>query len=223
VNTSQTSALVAGSTGLIGTALMHRLNPSTFASVWLLGRREFSVSHPNQQIILTDFTHWPDFSAMNLRGATLFCALGTTLKKAGSSKAFVALDRDLVVNTAHWARDQGVRCCVVVSSMGANPQSRQLYLRTKGEAEQELIALGFDRLVIMRPSLLLGHREESRPGERIAMAVGAMLKPLLAGPLLKYRPVSADQVAAVMVTAGRNAGPAVDIWESDRISQYRSD
>lgn len=217
------TALVVGGTGLIGTALSRRLTSDRFDPVWLLTRQPKTDGPTNQHWVHTDFTTWPEASAMDLQGATLFCALGTTLRKAGSPQAFVALDRDLVVNTAHWARDLGVRTCVVVSSLGANPQSRQLYLRTKGEAEQELIALGFDRLVLMRPSLLLGNRDEFRLGEKLGAAVGAVLKPVLAGPLLKYRPVQADQVAAAMVSAALTPGPAIDIWESERISQHRSD
>lgn len=218
-----TTALVVGGTGLVGTALRLRLTPDRFDPVWLLTRRSQTKSQPNQHWVHTDFNTWPEASAMDLQGATLFCALGTTLKKAGSRGAFVALDRDLVVNTAHWARDLGVRRCLFVSSLGADPQSRQLYLRTKGEAEQELIALGFDRLILMRPSLLLGDRDEFRPGERLGAALGALLRPVLAGPLLKYRPVQADQVAAAMVAAASTQGPAIDIWESERISRFRSD
>lgn len=217
------TALVVGGTGLVGTALRRRLSPDRFDPVWLLTRRPQADSPPNQHWVHTDFSTWPDASAMDLQGAALFCALGTTLKKAGSREAFVALDRDLVVNTAHWARDLGVRTCLFVSSLGADPRSRQLYLRTKGEAEQELIALGFDRLVLMRPSLLLGNRDEFRLGERLGAAVGALLKPALSGPLLKYRPVQADQVAAAMVSAALTPGPAIDIWESERISQHRND
>lgn len=217
------AALLAGGTGLVGTALRQRLTPDRFNPVWMLTRRPQPQSPPNQRWVTTDFTTWQDTPEMELQGATLFCALGTTLKKAGSPEAFVALDRDLVVNTAHRARDLGVRNCLFVSSLGADPQSRQLYLRTKGEAEQELIALGFDRLVLMRPSLLLGNRDEFRLGERLGAAIGALFRPLLSGPLLKYRPVQADQVAAAMVLAASTPGPAIDIWESERISQLRSD
>lgn len=218
-----TTALVVGGTGLVGNALQRHLTPALFDPVWLLTRRPQPQRQPHLHWVDTDFKTWPDASAMDLQGGTLFCTLGTTLKKAGSPDAFVALDRDLVVNTAHWARDLGVRKCLFVSSLGANPQSRQLYLRTKGEAEQELIALGFDRLVIMRPSLLLGNREEFRLGERLGAAFGAVIKPALSGPLLKYRPVAADQVAAAMVAAASSPGPAIDIWESERISRFRSD
>lgn len=222
-NIRPVTALVAGSTGLVGTALRRNLTSPLFDPVWLLARSPGNDNPPNHHWVATDFKTWPDASAMDLHGATLFCALGTTLKKAGSSRAFIELDRDLVVNTAHWARDLGVRNCLFVSSLGANPQSRQLYLRTKGEAEQELIALGFDRLVLMRPSLLLGERQEFRPAERLSAFAGALLKPLLSGPLLKYRPVHAQQVAAAMVSAATRKGPAIDIWESDRISRHRTD
>jgi uncharacterized protein YbjT (DUF2867 family) len=217
------TALVVGSTGLVGTALRHSLTASLFDPVWLLARRTEPEKQPNHHWVKTNFKTWPDASAMDLHGATLFCALGTTLKKAGSRQAFIELDRDLVVNTAHWARDLGVRNCLFVSSLGADPQSRQLYLRTKGEAEQELIALGFDRLVLMRPSLLLGERQEFRPAERLSAVAGALLKPVLSGPLLKYRPVHAAQVATAMVSAATSKGPAIDIWESDRISRHRTD
>ncbi len=222
-DTGAATVLLVGGTGLVGTALRQRLTPDCFDPVWMLTRRPQPQNQPHQHWVNTDFNTWSDVPDMDLHDAILFCALGTTLKKAGSPEAFVALDRDLVVNTAHRARDMGVRTCLFVSSLGADPQSRQLYLRTKGEAEQELIGLGFDRLVLMRPSLLLGNRDEFRFGERLGAAMGALFRPLLSGPLLKYRPVQANQVAAAMVLGASSPGPAIDIWESERISQLRSD
>lgn len=213
--------LLLGGTGLVGQAVARRLNPDRFDPVWLLVRRAGPRPQPHHQVRVVNFSKLEECRDIDLTGGSVICALGTTIRKAGSRAAFQAVDRDRVVHTAHWARGLGARHLLFVSSTGADPNSRNFYLRTKGQAEQELMALGFDRLTLLRPSLLLGTRTEVRIGERFGMAVGALLRSLLSGPLLKYRPVAADQVAEVLThRAADPQTPALDIWESDRITRF---
>lgn len=217
--------LLLGSTGLVGQSVARRLNQATFDPVWLLVRREGPKPLPHHRMRVVNFNKLTqECQDIDLGGGVAICALGTTLRKAGSKAAFQAIDRDRVVSTASWALERGARHFLFVSSLGADPGSRNFYLRTKGEAEQELMALGFERLTLVRPALLVGSRSEFRPGERLGMIAGRVLSPLLSGPLLKFRPIEADQVAAVLTgQAAQTEGPAIDIWESDRISRYQPD
>lgn len=217
-----TAVAVVGSTGLIGEAVTRRLTRPEFDPVCLLVRRERDQPQSHHRIQIVDFDNLATSGNLDLTGASVICALGTTIRKAGSQAAFQKVDRDTVVKTAQWVRDRGASHFLFVSSLGADPNSRNFYLRTKGEAEQALQSLGFEHLTIVRPSLLLGAREEFRIGERLGMVVGALLKPVLSGPLRRYRPVEAGQVAAVLVHQAANpTGPAIDIWESERISRFR--
>lgn len=220
-----TPTLLLGGTGLVGQAVARRLTRPPFDPVWLLVRREPPKSQPHHQLRVVNFTKLrQSCHDIDLTEGCVICALGTTLRKAGSKAAFQAIDRDRVVNCAQWARDSGARHFLYVSSLGADPLSRNLYLRTKGETEQELMTLGYPRLTLLRPSLLVGTRREFRAAERVGMAVGRMMSPLLTGPLRRYRPVPVEQVATVLVEQARfTSGPGVDIWESDRISRFAPD
>lgn len=147
----------------------------------------------------------------------VFLALGTTLKRAGSRDAFRAVDFDLVVELARRALEGGAEDCLLVSSLGANPHARIFYSRVKGEAEQAVRALPWRTLSILRPSLLTGDRNERRSAERLAIIASRLLAPFLVGPLARYRPVAATQVAEAMTRLARNPASGTTVYESDRI------
>ena len=166
--------------------------------------------------VVVDFSrldHHPELFAVD----QVFLALGTTLKRAGSHDAFRAVDHDLVVDLARRALEGGAEDCLLVSSLGANPRARVFYSRVKGEAEQAVRALPWRTLSILRPSLLTGDRKEHRRGERLAIVASRLLAPFLVGPLARYRPVAAAQVAEAMVRLARNPVSGTRIYESERI------
>ena len=195
---SRRIALVAGATGMVGAELCRQLrDDGRFAPVVVLSRRRPPVAEPPLQVEIVDFDRigeWdPGFPI-----DTVFCALGTTIRKAGSEAAFRAVDHDLVLEMARLAQRGNARHFIFVSSLGADPESKVFYLRVKGEAEEAVKALGLPHAVALRPSFLEGERQEKRPGETAARAVGRVLKPLLLGPLEKYRPTPAAKVAEAM-------------------------
>lgn len=124
--------------------------------------------------------------------------LGSTRKAAGSWAAFEAVDRHAVLVFAKAAREAGARQFLLVSSSGANAGSRNDYLRLKGEVEQAVAALGFERVDVVRPGLLLGQREERRVAEGIGQALAPVLKLVLRGPLDRYAAIDAGLVARAM-------------------------
>ena len=202
--------LVAGASGLVGGALVDRAlaeDPGT--SVVALVRRPLGRAHPRLSEVSADFARLDD--ARVPPASTAFCALGTTRAKAGSEEAFRAVDLHAVVAFARLARRGGASRFLLVSSLGADPASRSFYLRVKGEAEEAVKAVGFDGVALFRPSLLLGERAESRPAERAAAAVSGLVAWAMSGPLARWRPVPADDVAAAMlaVAAGSLAGARV--------------
>ncbi|MFO0602790.1 MAG: NAD(P)H-binding protein [Polyangiales bacterium] len=172
------SAWIAGATGMVGSHLVDALLEGTaFDAVVTLGRRPLDRSHPKLTQATVDFAAIDPASLPPVTDA--FCALGTTIKKAGSREAFRAVDHDAVLAFARAAKARGASRFYVVTALGADAGSLVFYNRVKGETEEALRAMGFEALAIARPSLLVGERAESRPGERLAIALTGALKPLL--------------------------------------------
>lgn len=137
----------------------------------------------------------------------LFCALGTTIAKAGSQEAFRRVDHDWPLAAARLARERGARHCLLVSAVDADPASRIFYNRVKGELERDLAALGYPSLTIARPSLILGARAERRVGEEWARRLAWLFPP-------KYKGIHARTIARALVDAAREDAPGVRVLES---------
>lgn len=200
--------LLAGATGLVGSALLRRLlDDASGPDVVAFGRRAPPVQSPRLRFQAVDFATLADQAPLPADAA--YCALGTTIRTAGSQAAFAAVDLDAVAVFATFARRSGARRFMLVSAFGADPASRVFYSRIKGEAEQAVAALGFEAVHIAQPSLLLGDRAESRPGEWLGKHFFRLLRPLLLGPLRPWRAVSADEVAARLIAASRSPATGV--------------
>ena len=145
----------------------------------------------------------------------VFCCLGTTIKQAGSEAAFRQVDHDFVVGLANAGLRAGATQFLLVSAIGADPDSRVFYSRVKGETEAAIRGLPYQAVQIFRPSLLLGHRPEFRLGERIAMLAAPVLAPLLFSRLRRYRPIQAATVARAMVTIAHEAPRGPNVFEYD--------
>ena len=198
--------LIAGASGLVGGHVLTRLLwPATGPRVLAPVRRPLGVEHARLAPLLGDPAAGTDdefasrLAAIEPRIGAFVCCLGTTLRDAGSREAFVAVDRELVLRLARISRTLGAGHAVLVSSVGASAQSGNFYLRVKGEVERALASLGFARVDVLRPGLLLGDRAQHRPGERIARAFAPAFNPLLRGRLSRYRAIPADSVAAAAV------------------------
>ncbi|MFG0581921.1 oxidoreductase [Ectopseudomonas khazarica] len=181
--------LIAGATGLTGEHLLDRLlSEPTVARVLAPTRRPLAA-HPHLENPVGELQGLlPQLSG---QVDTAFCCLGSTIKQAGSQEAFRAIDHDLILAFARRARELGARHLVVISALGANPNSSVFYNRVKGETEEALKAMGWPQLTIARPSLLLGARHEFRLGERLAA-------PLLRWLPGKYRGIDACALARAL-------------------------
>ncbi|MEJ2004512.1 MAG: NAD(P)H-binding protein [Cyclobacteriaceae bacterium] len=198
--------IVAGATGLIGQQLVRMLTDSPSVNeVKLVTRRSAGFSDPKIEEILTDFDDL-DKHKERFAAEAAYCCLGTTMKKAGSKDAFYKVDHDYVLHFARNVREAGVERFFVITAMGADADSMFYYNRVKGQTEHDLKEINFKELHILQPSLLLGDRQESRPGESIGKVVTSAVSFLFAGPLKKYKPIRDTTVArAMMVLSEQNA------------------
>jgi len=214
--------LLAGASGLVGSEVRRRLLalPDGPTVVSLLRRPR--QPHPPRDLEwiadLSDPTRDADL-ARELRALAgdvdaCVCALGTTIRQAGSREAFLAVDRDLVIRVATIARELGASRMVLVSSVGASAQSNNFYLRVKGETERALGELGFDRVDLLRPGLLLGERREKRPAEQWGQRLAPLTNALMRGPLRRYRAIEAASVAAAAVAVLSHAEDGRHVHEN---------
>ncbi len=231
-------ALISGTSGLVGMQLLHQLlkNPE-YSYLISLGRRKLSLKHEKLVQLVADMSYvdsldWQtNLSSQSMGGEynslrdiilenkaeiDAYCALGTTIKQAGSKEKFYTVDHDFVVSFAKWANKLGAKKFLYISALGADPTSSIYYNKVKGEVEADLKAIHFDYLGLFRPSLLLGSRHEFRLGEEVAKIV---TKPLVWLKLWKSkRPIHDYQVAKAMVkTALEKKGQSHEIITSGQM------
>jgi uncharacterized protein YbjT (DUF2867 family) len=210
-------ALLAGASGLTGGFVLDALLEATdFSRVIAVTRRPLAREHPRLANRIVQFERLE----AQLRGVACevaLCCLGTTIARAGSRESFREVDVDYVVAFARAALAARAQRFVVMSSAGADSRSRNFYLRTKGEMEEELERLGFAALDILEPGLLLGWRHEMRPLELAATALMPLLNPFLVGNRAAFRGISARRVAAAMVGATRSGRRGVQRYVNPSI------
>ena len=212
------TAIVFGSTGLIGNLLVEELIKSDkYSSIKSFVRQPTSITEPKVEEIVSDFSNTSAFSQL-ISGDDIFICLGTTIKKAGSVANMEKIDRDLPLDIAKAAASAGVKGIVIVSSIGASARASNYYLRIKGELEDGIMQLPFDRKAIVRPSMLLGERKEKRTGEMVGKVVMTAVKPVLIGKLLKYRAIHGRDVAKAMITV-MNTPQKKSVFESDELQK----
>ena len=206
---AQKTVVLVGATGLVGSeCLKLLLAEPAFERVTVLTRRplEGVSASPRLAAHVVDLEHLEPHADL-LATDTLICALGTTIRQAGSRERFRAVDYGIPLGLARLGVERGLRHFLLVSALAANPRSRVFYNRVKGELEAALSALPLRSLTIVRPSLLLGERREFRFGERIAQRF-AFLMPG------RYAAISARDVAAALVRLAKEDAVGKRVVES---------
>lgn len=204
---------MVGATGLVGGECLRGLAADGgWERITAITRRPLPHDHGGRvNARIVDFDRL-ERHATELAADHVFCALGTTIRKAGSKQRFREVDHDYPMRVARLGLAGGARHFSLVSAIGADPDSRFFYNRVKGELERDLSTLGFPGLAIFRPSILIGHRQERRPAERL----GLMLLSLVPG---RYHPVHARAVAAAMLIIARQERSGVRVIESEEIRE----
>ncbi len=218
-----TRIALVGATGMIGMSLIRLAVGRSDIRIIGFARREAKLPPgARMEMLIAPPEGWADAIAA-ANADVLVLALGTTWRKAGKDEAaFRAVDQDLVLQCARAAKSLGLRQMISISSVGADSESRNFYLRVKGEVEQQLGRVGIPRLDIIRPGLLRGAREELRPGERMAMIASPAADLFLHGQYSKYRSIRADLVARAIVGLTREKMAGRFVFEHDAILRAAS-
>lgn len=207
------TALIAGSTGLIGRQLLNLLLKSQdYQKVIALTRRDLPA-HPKLSQVIVDAGGLAGKADL-LKADDVFCCLGTTMAKAGSREKFREIDFDYPLELARISHALGARQYLLVSALGANKDSKLYYNKVKGEVEDAISAVGFDTFHVFRPSLLLGARSEKRSGEDAAKVVYKIFGFLIPK---KFQAIDSSQVAAAMLHFASGHKNGKFLHESDEL------
>ena len=213
-------ALVVGGSGLVGSYLIQELlDNARYSRVISLGRSLMPLKHEKLEQKIVDFDN---LEPLSQQFDDVFCCLGTTINKAGSQENFRKVDFNYPVNVAEWALEQGATQFILNTSMGADASSSIFYNKVKGEVEKVISSLGFRTCIIVRPSLLLGPRQEFRFGESMAKLFMGGLGFLFVGKLKKYKAIHASTVASAMIALASMDEPGVIVYESDQLQAFAS-
>ena len=207
--------LILGASGQVGQHVLRQaLAEPRISHITAPSRRPLVLDHKLHNPLI-DFAAMPTDAAW-WQADIVICALGTTLKLAGSQAGFYQVDHDYVLQAAQLARAAGARSFVLNSSTGAKLNASSFYLRVKAEIERDVERLGYPSFTIVRPSLLIAeNRPDRRRGEEWGLALSRLLRPLIPRRL---RPIGCAQVAAAMLQAGLQMRPGCQVIESEQIA-----
>ena len=220
--------LLAGASGLVGSHVLRSFlqDPAFKGRIVAPSRRALAVEDSRLSVPVVDFSSSQTDMLVNqsinqIAGGTIdayVCCLGTTIKVAGSREAFIAVDRELVLKLAQLAHVAGARHAIVVSSVGASRQSANFYLRVKGEVEDAMEKIGFQRLDLLQPGLLLGPRDQRRLAEALFQKLAPLANLLMAARRLRpYRAIAADSLARAIVALASANEPGIFTHTYDAI------
>ena len=210
------TALIFGSSGLIGNHLLELiLKDNNYNKIKLFVRSDLTDVNSKIEIIKTDFNNIENHKDKIVGDDCFFC-IGTTRKNTPDKNEYIKIEYNLPIEVAKIAKSNSINNFIYISSLGANPNAASLYLKNKGQTEQELIKLNFMNLSILRPSILLGNRKENRVGEKIGIFAMKTLSPLFLGNMKKYKPIKVEYVSKAMLQVAKKDYQK-NIFESDEI------
>ncbi len=214
--------ILTGATGLIGETFINLFSMPRNAKLIIVTRKkpDFELPKGVEVRIISDFFDEDALCEALHGGNEMICCIGTTIKKAGSKKAFEKTDVGIIELLAQCCSELDYDGFHYVSSIDSSIASKAFYLQCKGRAEMAIQLRKFKRISILRPSLLLGKRREYRLGEKIGMTFSAVFPFFLVGPLKRYRPIQADTVAKCLLYRAMSDNEDKMIFESEEIKTY---
>ena len=215
------TAIVFGSTGLIGGHLVNQLiQDNYYTKIKIFVRSQTSINNEKVEVINIDFNNLGNHKT-EITGDDCFFCIGTTKQNSPDKNDYQKVELDIPKEIAQIAKANSVKSFIFVSSIYANPNSSGNYVKFKGLVEEELKRLNFSKLGILRPSFLMGKRKENRVGEKIGIFAFSALSPLLFGPFKKMRPISSENVAKAMIKIA-NSNLEKTVFESNEIVELTS-
>ena len=198
------TALVFGASGLVGNHLINLLiKSSDYNKIKLFVRSPIKFDSSKVEVIQTDFLNLSNYSN-HIKGDDCFYCIGTTKKNSPDKNEYKRVELEIPKEISRIAKLNLVKTFSFVSSGYANPKHSGDYLRYKGLVEEYLKSLNFNKLVILRPSFLIGDRVDNRIGEKIGIIIFKILSPIFIGPLKKMKPIQALLVAKAMMNISKN-------------------
>ena len=215
------TAIVFGSTGLIGGHLVNQLiQDNYYTKIKIFVRSQTSINNEKVEVINIDFNNLGNHKT-EITGDDCFFCIGTTKQNSPDKNDYQKVELDIPKEIAQIAKANSVKSFIFISSIYANPNSSGNYVKFKGLVEEELKRLNFSKLGILRPSFLMGKRKENRVGEKIGIFTFSALSPLLFGPFKKMRPISSENVAKAMIKIA-NSNLEKTVFESNEIVEFTS-
>lgn len=213
------TAVILGANGLIGFNLLQLLiKDERYSHIYTISRSSLSISSEKITEIIADINNISD-KIKNLSVDIFFCCIGTTKKKTPNENDYYKIDHDYPILVAKILQDNGCQTVSIISSVGANKNSTNFYLRLKGKVEESLISLNYKNTQIFRPSLLIGARKEKRFLEGIAQYIYPIFNLLLIGNLSKYKSIKAKEVAKAMSKLALIETKGLFIYHTEEIKQ----
>jgi uncharacterized protein YbjT (DUF2867 family) len=214
----QKTAIILGATGLTGSLLLRRLiADDSYSTIKLFSRRTSGNPSPKIKEFIGDILQLEQFKN-DFTADVVYCCVGTTSAKTKDRVIYKAIDFGIPFTAAKLAKENSIPTFLVISSMGANTRSKIFYSRTKGEMEQAVLDQKIPHTYILRPSLILGDRNESRMAEKAGAFIMKLAGSLLVGKLKTYRAIEADRIAAAMISLAQSK-PDLRIVKSDILQE----
>ncbi|KOS06985.1 nucleoside-diphosphate sugar epimerase [Flavobacterium akiainvivens] len=212
------TAIILGATGATGSELLKLLlDDNRYSALKLFSRSASGISHPKvQEHVVNLFELEKETAAF--KADEVYCCIGTTKAKTPDKDTYYKIDHGIPVAAAKLAKQNGIETFVVVSAIGANPNSGIFYVCTKGEMERDILAQGIPKTHLLQPSQIVAERSDRRVMEKIAVGVMKLVNPLLKGGLRKYRSITAHNIAKAMVKLA-NTNHSQDRIPSDKIQE----
>jgi uncharacterized protein YbjT (DUF2867 family) len=207
------TAIIFGSSGFVGSYLLSELlNSSEYGQVTAVVRKSLNIAHPKLKTLIADYNSLADVKS-EIVADEVFITLGTTRANSPEKSDYYQVDHDYPVLAARIAKETGAKSVFLLTAVGANPNSKFFYVRTKGETERDVIALNFDHTHIFRPSMILGNRKQKRSQlEAALIGFWSALNPLLAGKADKYKGITAEDIAKAMLKSAKNQTEKLKIY-----------
>ena len=212
------TAIILGATGLTGGILLHKLlKDDRYSKIKLFSRSSVKLDHPKIEEYLIDMLHLREHGELFIADE-VFCCVGTTKSKTPDKETYHKIDYGIPVSAARLCKTNNIKTLIIISALGANPDSSIFYNRTKGEMEKAVLEFEIPNTYILQPSLIDSKRQERRIGEYLFIQFMRLIHPVLVGRLKKYRSIEPETIVSAMIGVANNEY-SPEIIPSDKIKQ----